>query len=197
MTPAPPSAHVIDAPPDRYGGGVIALHWLVLVLIAGAYATIELREFYPRDSPERALLRLWHYGFGLAALAATLVRMLARASRRAPAIVPPPPVWQEELARFGHIVLYALMLGLPILGWLALGAEGRPVALAGVMLPMLTGPDQAWVKPLEKTHEIAGQAGYALIGLHAAAALWHHYVMRDNTLALMWPFARAPRRDAD
>jgi cytochrome b561 len=38
---------------------------------------------------------------------------------------------------------------------------------------------------------VLGQAGYALVGLHAAAALWHHHVIRDNTLALMWPPARA------
>ena len=46
------------------------------------------------------------------------------------------------------------------------------------------------MKPLEEAHEVASRIGYALVGLHAAAALWHHYVVRDNTLALMWPRAR-------
>ena len=108
-----------------------------------------------------------------------------------PGIVPAPPAWQERLARLVHLALYALMVALPLVGWLAVSAEGRPIALAGVPLPMLIGPDRAWVKPLETIHEVMGQAGYALVGLHAAAALWHHYVIRDNTLALMWPFARA------
>lgn len=173
--------------PTRYAAGVIALHWLVFLLMAGAYATMELRDLAPKGSPERIAMRLWHYGLGLAVLAAVVVRVLARASTRVPGIVPPPPHWQERAAKLAHLALYALMVALPLLGWLAVSAEGRPIVLAGVPLPMLIGPDKAWVKPLEKIHEIVGQAGYALVGLHAAAALWHHHVMRDNTLALMWP----------
>lgn len=192
-TAMPASSSIDPVPvsrPARYAGIVIALHWLVLLLMIGAYATMELRDLFPKGSPERVAMRLWHYGLGLAVLATVLVRVLARASTRAPGIAPAPPPWQERVAKLARVALYALMIALPLLGWLALGAEGRPVTLAGVPLPMPIGPDKSWVKPLEKTHEIVGQAGYALVGLHAAAALWHHYVMRDNTLALMWPFAK-------
>jgi superoxide oxidase len=177
--------------PARYAVSVIVLHWLVFLLMAGAYATMELRELFPKGSPERVAMRLWHYGLGLAVLASVLVRVLARASTRSPGIVPAPPAWQERVAKLAHVALYALMIALPMLGWLALSAEGRPITLAGVPLPMPIGPDKEWVKPLEKIHEILGQAGYALVGLHAAAALWHHHVMHDNTLALMWPFAKS------
>ena len=177
--------------PARYAVSVIVLHWLVFLLMAGAYATMELRDLFPKGSPERVAMRLWHYGLGLAVLASVLVRGLARASTRSPEIVPAPPAWQERVAKLAHVALYALMITLPMLGWLALSAEGRPITLAGVPLPMPIGPDKGWVKPLEKIHEILGQAGYALVGLHAAAALWHHHVMHDNTLALMWPFAKS------
>ena len=188
----PPSTDPVPvSPPARYAVSVIVLHWLVFLLMAGAYATMEFRDLFPKGSPERVAMRLWHYGLGLAVLAAVLVRALARASTRSPAIVPAPPPWQERVAKLAHVALYAMMIALPALGWLALSAEGRPITLAGVPLPMPIGPDQAWVKSLEKIHEILGQAGYALVGLHAAAALWHHHVMRDNTLALMWPFAKA------
>jgi cytochrome b561 len=187
----PPSTDPVPASrPARYAVSVIVLHWLVFLLMAGAYATMELRDLFPKGSPERVAMRLWHYGLGLAVLAAVLVRLLARASTRSPEIVPAPPPWQERVAKLAHVALYALMIALPALGWLALSAEGRPITLAGVPLPMPIGPDQAWVESLEKIHEILGQAGYALVGLHAAAALWHHHVMRDNTLALMWPFAK-------
>ena len=179
------------ARPARYAGIVIALHWIVFLSMAAAYATMELRDLFPKGGPERAAMRLWHYGLGLAVLAAVLLRVAARASTRTPAIVPPPPAWQERLAKLVHLALYALMIALPLVGWLAVSAEGRPVALGGIPLPMPIGPDKAWVKPLEKIHEVLGQAGYALVGLHAAAALWHHHVIRDNTLALMWPPARA------
>ena len=55
--------------PARYAGSVIALHWLVLLLMIGAYATMELRDLFPKGSPERVAMRLWHYGLGLAVLA--------------------------------------------------------------------------------------------------------------------------------
>ena len=186
-----PDSHASPARPARYAGVVIALHWFVFLSMAAAYATMEFRDLFPKGSPERIAMRLWHYGLGLAVLAAVVVRLAARASTRAPGIVPAPPAWQERLARLVHLALSALMVALPLVGWLAVSAEGRPIALAGVPLPMLIGPDRAWVKPLETIHEVMGQAGYALVGLHAEAALWHHYVIRDNTLALMWPFARA------
>ena len=177
--------------PARHAVTVILLHWLVFLLMAGAYATMELRDLFPKGSPERAAMRLWHYGLGLSVLAAVFVRVLARVSARSPEVVPAPPAWQDRVAKLAHVALYALMIAPPVLGWLALSAEGRPITLAGVPLPMPIGPDKEWVKPLEKIHEILGQAGYALVGLHAAAALWHHHVMRDNTLALMWPFAKS------
>lgn len=191
MSVLPSTDPVPVSRPARYAVSVIVLHWLVFLLMAGAYATMELRDLFPKGSPERVAMRLWHYGLGLAVLAAVLVRVLARASTRSPEIVPVPPLWQERVAKLAHVALYALMIALPMLGWLALSAEGRPITLAGVPLPMPIGPDKGWVKPLEKIHEILGQAGYALVGLHAAAALWHHHVMRDNTLALMWPFAKS------
>lgn len=191
---SPTPAHA-TSPAARYAGVVIVLHWLVFLLMAGAYAMEELRDLFPRGSPERATMRLWHYGLGLAVLAAAVLRLAARSATRTPPIVPPPPEWQEKLAKLAHAALYVLMLGLPLVGWLAVSAEGKAVVLAGVPLPMLTGPNEAWVKPLEKIHEIAGQAGYALIGLHAAVALWHHHVVRDDTLARMWPLVRAPGRD--
>ena len=79
---------------------------------------------------------------GLAVLASVLVRGLARASTRSPEIVPAPPAWQERVAKLAHVALYALMITLPMLGWLALSAEGRPITLAGVPLPMPIGPPQ-------------------------------------------------------
>lgn len=186
MQTTPPT----DPARASFGAPLIAVHWLVLVLMAAAYATMELRDIFPRGSDGRQAMRAAHYALGLSVLALVLVRILLRISRGTPPIVPAPPAWQATAARLGHLALYALMVVLPLLGWLAFSAEARPAAILGVGLPMLIAPHEAWVKPLEGAHEVVGTIGYALVGLHAAAALWHHYVVRDNTLALMWPSAR-------
>jgi cytochrome b561 len=173
-----------------FGAPLIAVHWLVFALMACAYATMEFRGIFPRGSDGRLAMRAAHYALGLSVLALVLVRVPLRLSRGAPGIVPAPPAWQAGAAKLGHLALYALMIVLPVLGWLAYGAEGRVATLFGIALPMPIAPHEAWVKPLEAAHEVAGKIGYALVGLHAAAALWHHYVVRDNTLALMWPPSR-------
>jgi cytochrome b561 len=96
-------------------------------------------------------------------------------------------VWQSILAKAVHLALYALMIGLPILGWLTLSAKGKPIPFFGAELPALIEKSQETAKWLKGTHETIATAGYFLVGLHAAAALFHHYVKRDNTLKLMLP----------
>ena len=83
------------------------------------------------------------------------------------------------------------MIGMPIGGWLILSAEGDPVPFFGLELPALVSPDKALAEQIEEIHETVGTIGYWLIGLHALAALYHHYVKRDNTLRRMLGGSRA------
>jgi len=100
-------------------------------------------------------------------------------------IVPAVPVWQARSAAAMHLALYAFMIAMPLLGWLALSAAGKLPSVFGVALPALIAPDASLEKSLEEIHETLGVAGYWLIGLHAAAALAHHYLLGDNTLRRM------------
>lgn len=86
-----------------------------------------------------------------------------------------------------HVALYALMIGVAVLGWLTLSAEGKPVPFFGLAFPALIGAHKATAHQLKDLHEACGTAGYGLIAGHAVAALWHHYVTRDNALQLMLP----------
>jgi superoxide oxidase len=174
----------------RYDTLTIGLHWLMLVLIASAYATIELREFFPKGSDPRTALKSLHYMLGLSVLALIWLRILVRFSSRKPDIQPPPPYWQKISANLMHYALYALMIGLPLLGWLALSAEGKPIPFFGLQLPALIAENKATAKQIEEIHEFIGQTGYFLIGLHAVMALFHHYIVRDNTLLRMLPGRR-------
>jgi cytochrome b561 len=172
---------------QRYHALSIGLHWLMLFLLIAVYASIELRELFPKGTDARKAMKMWHFMLGLSVLAFAVLRVLIRLSNPTPAIIPAPPAWQEMLAKVMHIALYALMLGMPLAGWLILSAEAQPIPFFGLELPALIGPDKALAKSIEEVHETVGLVGYYLIGLHALAGLYHHYMVKDNTLKRMLP----------
>ncbi len=172
---------------DRYATPVIALHWLIFLLIVVSYASIELREFFPKGSAPREAMKSLHFMIGLTVLALVVARIAARFLSSTPKILPTPPHWQEIAARLVHLALVGFMVAMPVLGWLILSAEGDPIPFWGLELPPLTSPDKTLAEQVEEVHETIGNVGYFLIGGHAAAALFHHYVTRDNTLIRMLP----------
>lgn len=165
----------------------IAMHWVMALLLVAVYASIELRELFPKGSDVREALKTWHYMLGLAVLALVWLRLALHASSPAPRIVPESPAWQRLSARLLHIALYALMIAMPLAGWLLLSAAGKPIPFFGTQLPALVSENKALADTVEEIHETVGIAGYFLIGLHAAAALFHHYLLRDNTLTRILP----------
>ena len=179
---------------SRYGSLPIGLHWLMVVLIAGVYTCIELSGFFPKGSDMRDTLKMWHFMLGLSVLFLVILRLAVRfTSGPAPQIEPPAPRWQMLLSGAVHIGLYGLMLGLPLAGWLILSLSGKPIPFYGFQLPALVAENKELGKQIKEIHETVGTAGYFLIGLHALAALFHHYVMRDNTLCRMLPGKRCDR----
>jgi cytochrome b561 len=174
-------------PIDRYGTISILLHWLMLIVIAAAYAAIELREYFPRGSDPREALKMWHFMLGLSVLALVWLRIAARLAWRAPPPGADEPRWRQAAARATHIVLYLFMIAMPIAGWLILSAEGEPVPFYGFELPALVAANEPLAERTEELHKLGGTIGYWLIGLHAAASLVHHFVLRDRVFARMSP----------
>lgn len=173
--------------PTRYSGLSIAMHWLMALLLVAVYACIELKGNFPKGSEPRELLKHWHFMLGLGVFALVWLRLLGRLLHKTPAISPAPPAWQTGVAHLMHLALYVLMIGMPLLGWLLLNAEGKPAPFFGLELPLLVDKDPVLAERLEELHEFGAVAGYWLIGLHAAAGLFHHYFSRDNTLTRMLP----------
>jgi superoxide oxidase len=171
----------------RYRSPLIALHWVMLLLIIAAYACIELRELFPKGSDPREALKRWHFMLGLSIGGLVWIRLFLRLTRTPPPIVPPPGRLLVMVSGAAHWALYALMLGMPIAGWLILSGEGKPIPYFGLELPPLIAKDKALAKQIQELHATVGQAGYFLIGAHALAAVYHHYVRRDNTLQRMLP----------
>ncbi len=174
-----------------YGALAIGLHWSMLLLLVFVYATMELKFLTAKGSAERAALANGHYLLGLAVFLLVWLRLAVRLSGTEPAIEPQPPAWQIALARGVQWTLYALMIGLPLIGWLTLSARGTSIALLGAELPALIGKNRDLARLLKEIHESGATAGYLLVGLHAGAALYHHYSMGDNTLTRMLPGRRA------
>lgn len=170
---------------DRYGRWSIIIHWVTLAMLIAVYACIELRELYPRGSGIREGLKTWHYMLGLSVFFLVWVRITARLIGKTPPIIPTAPKWQLMIANTVELALYALMIALPLLGWVMLSAEGKPIAFFSLQLPALVGANQALAERTKEIHEALATIGYFVIGLHAIAALFHHYVRRDNTLRRM------------
>lgn len=165
----------------------IALHWLMFLLMVAVYACIELRELYPKGSDLREGLKAWHFTLGLTVLALVVIRIGARIKYLAPEISPAPVNWQRYSAKLAHVFLYAMMFCLPIAGWVMLSAAGKPIPFWGFELPALIDENKDLAKQIKQVHATIGELGYYVIGLHAFAALYHHYFLKDNTLVRMLP----------
>lgn len=174
---------------SRFSPAIVALHWGVLVLITLTYAMMELRGLAPKGIARDAM-KMLHYSFGLTVFALVFVRAGLRLRHGAPPIDPPLP-WHLKLAAAGaHLALYGFMLAMPLLGWAALSAEGDPIRFFAIPVFPILPENETLAELLEETHETIANIGYFLIAAHAAAALYHHYIRKDDALARMAPFLR-------
>ncbi len=173
--------------PFRFGSLSIGLHWLMLLLFIGVYGSIELRELFEKGSDPREMLKSWHFMLGLLLFALVLPRIAARVSGPTPAITPEPEKIQQLAAKLLHLALYVLMIAMPISGYLLLSAAGKPIPFFGLELPALIDTNKELAKQIKEVHEFVGSAGYFLIGAHFVAALYHHFIVRDNTMTRMLP----------
>jgi len=172
---------------SRYGSLSIGIHWLMVLLFVAVYGTVELHELFGKGSDLRKVLMTWHFMLGILVFVLVWLRLAARLSGPTPAILPEPPGLQQLSSKLLHLALYALMIGMPLIGWLMLSAAGKPIPFFGLELPALIGENKDLAEQLEELHEVVGTTGYFLIGLHTVAALYHHYIKHDNTLTRMLP----------
>lgn len=178
---------------DRYNPLQILLHWGTLLLIIGIYAAVLWREEIPKGEPLRDILRDWHRELGLIVFGLVWLRLVLRSVLPNPAIQPPLPRWQSAAAHTVHVALYLFLIAMPVLGLLMSDAAARDVTFFGMVLPHVIGEDKQLATMLKELHETIGNIGYALIGVHAAAALYHHFVRRDTTLKQMLPILGTAR----
>jgi superoxide oxidase len=176
----------MTTPATTYSRLVRVLHWTTLLLMIAVYAAAELRGFAP-DRPARVAIMQWHMALGLVIFLLVLPRIGARLARPAPPIVPPPGRLVLLAAKATHVALYVFLIVQPLLGLITAQSGERVVAipLTGLVVPDWIPNDHDLHEWTEELHVALGKIFYGVIGLHAVAALAHHFCFRDNTLRRM------------
>ena len=164
--------------PHAWGRISIGLHWLTAILILGLAVVGLLMTELP-TSPLKLQVYALHKSFGLTVLALTVLRLLWRLLAGSPQALP-------AAAKTVHVMLYVLLFAMRLSGWLYNAASGFPLRLFGMPLPRLfTGFNPALKGLAHQMHETGFYLLAALLLAHAGAALFHHYVRKDDTLKRM------------
>ena len=116
-----------------------------------------------------------------------LVRLTINLRLATPPITPRLPSWQMLINKGMKIYLYTLMLVAPLLGWLYLSANDESIVWFFIQMPAIAPVSEAVAEFAEETHEVLGTSGYLFIAVHALAGLYHHYIVKDDTLKRMLP----------
>lgn len=181
----------------RYDGFSRALHWLTAIVVTLAFSLGP--EGFGRlvrqgvDPATRSSI-VWHESLGIAVLALTALRLLWVAVRPAAPQVPMANGLRIA-SRVIHGSLWVLLLTLPVTALLALGGEGHPLTLLGGVrverIPFIVDSGVGRLADWGDVHGFLGDLTIGLAGLHATAAIFHHFVLRDGVLQTMLPFAKA------
>ena len=173
---------------NSYGAIAKFLHWTIVVLIIAQFFIAESADELP-DGIEKLKVLSWHKSTGMLVLILALVRIGWRLANRGTPAPVPMPRQQQLAAAAGHGLLYLLVLAQPITGWAMSSAANYPVTLFGwIQFPALVGANHDLHEALADVHEATFYALAVVALLHAAAAVYHHAWMKDDSLRRMLPF---------
>ena len=184
----------LDAPnraPLKHAPMTIALHWASALLIAMAVSAVLMRDL--ADSQvARQILMQWHRDAGLMIIPALLARLLVIATVGMANTSADLPQGMRRIAKAVHAFLYLLLLAIPLLGWALTSAHNTPLKFLGMLpLPGLVQANADRADTLSSLHALAAWTLLFAVMAHSVAALYHHYVRRDEILAAMLPDRRS------
>jgi len=164
----------------------VAAAALLLVLIAMGLYMVQLPDV--GFDTNKITLILVHKALGMLALAIAALRLGWRLANVLPRFVDGLPDWQQVAARFVHLMFYALLFAVPVTGWLMSSAGGYPVPFFSFFdVPDLIGTNEWLFQVLIEVHRWLAWLLLFFLVLHAAAALRHHFALRDDTLQRILP----------
>lgn len=174
--------------PSGYGAIALSLHWLTAGLVLIAWASGTFDDVLPKGAA-RAMGLFVHISVGLAILLVLALRLLWRLGDPPPA--PEPTMlgkWLDRAGHFAHYALYALMIAALVAGIVLQFGRGNALPVFGLFEIASPWPaDRAFARSVKEVHETLANGLVILAGLHAAAALFHHWLLGDRTLVRMLP----------
>ena len=189
-TPASSTAAESE-PVAHYARLTIVAHWMSALSFALVLGAIWAREWIEEYAMRVNLLGM-HRQLGMVLLILWVVRITARKIYPKKPSGKPLSDLQKVAVFMCHSALYALLLAMPVLGWMLSNAHGAEVRMFGMFnLPHLVGRDSDLEDTLMTAHEYCAYLMVAMVTMHISAALWHHFVRRDHILAAMLPFIGA------
>ena len=174
--------------PGRYGAGAVTFHWLMFVLVVVVGTLGLLHDDWPKQTQ-----RFWiniHALLGLLLWFTLMARFWWRRSHRPPPLMESVGTFSRRVSTVVHFSLYALLFVTPIVGIITFVYHGRVFDFGIFKLDFGIKSNRAIFHPTEDLHGYLAYAIFALAGIHALAALWHHFILRDKLLARMWPARR-------
>ena len=171
----------------RYGVVAQALHWLTAALVAYLFYLAWVMTDLPLG-PEKIRLYNLHKSLGISILTVAILRLIWRNVSRPPPIPETTPALEVKAARVAHWALYVLIFLQVGVGVLHSWSANFPIVVFGVVtLPNPTGPNEALKQALSPVHAVLGWSFFVLVLGHAAAALRHHFWLKDAVLLRMLP----------
>lgn len=171
---------------DSWGWPARSFHWVLAIAILAQFGLGLWMEEIPRA--ERPFYVSVHASLGISILVLMALRLIWRLMNDVPADPPSMPAWQSRASQTMHWALYLVTFATIIAGWMLIGTHRSPVDIylfGLVKMPQIMTPGSPLHEPLEEIHESLAFVLIGLIAVHVAAALYHHFVMRDTILARM------------
>jgi cytochrome b561 len=174
--------------PERYDGIAILFHWLIAALIVINVGLAWSLDNFDHHSPEHDRILTIHKSIGATILLLAVLRLVWRWMHPAPLLPKTLPRWQRIAARLDEALLYALLFVMPVSGLIDVAAFSQPVHYFFLFdIPALIPHNEPLGHAAFAVHKAGAVALYALLALHAAAALYHHYILKDGILRRMLP----------
>jgi cytochrome b561 len=173
---------------SRYGVGAMAVHWIMAILIAFLGSQSLLSHAISHGS--RAWLINLHIGIGVGVAVLLIGRIAWRSTHRPPELPDETTPLVRISAHAVHMLLYATMLFVVIVGFVNVFSRGHGIDLGMIHIPPIMAADRAVTRPFNRMHTYSAYFLLALAGLHMLAALWHQFIARDGILLRMLPGGR-------
>ncbi|HZO21318.1 MAG TPA: cytochrome b [Steroidobacteraceae bacterium] len=176
----------------RWGGLAQSLHWLIVALLITQVILANIAMDLPIGMKKVAMFAR-HKSVGLTILVLAIIRLLWRWTNPTPPLPNTLKPYERTLARLTHAALYLLLFAMPLTGWMMTSARGFPVSWFNLFqLPDFVPKNQRLYEAMKETHHVLSYALYTVAFLHVAAALKHHFVLKDDVLRRMLPTAKKP-----